>query len=229
MATLGFLPIMIILFIVVGLFFLQRFSHHRGVRFLFSGYLIILLISLITFYLLPDNRLSKINPFTSSINDDVEINKFYEKAIRGQIEQLEDVKVREKWEFEISGDQLKVSEPEEFYTTYLFERKEENDHKVEIFHYASESLVDLLELKDKHNFTISLEDNVLRMKGPDPIQIKIAAFKKDFVINQFSSSKSNDNYLNSFGHLEGNQVIYIRVPKDIEISSPHYIQYVGEE
>jgi hypothetical protein len=231
MAILAILPLLVIAFIFFGSYLLQKYTHKNGIRYAMFAFPIILLISTIVYYLLPtDKFVYGYDPFIDDEKEHVEYSGFQEAVAEGRINELDTIKVRENWNFEYASEQLEISVSEDVYTWVVIERKNENDGLIEVNHFQAKNYVDGMEMTNiKNNYQVTLEGETLRIIPPKPYEVKISAFKPDFVLTQFQEKGKNGTTDFMSVDPEGYQVIYLRVPKELELTGATYLQFVGEE
>lgn len=71
------------------------------------------------------------------------------------------------------------------------------------------------------------KENLLIVIEPEQYEVNMSAFRKDFVVSQFSGESSEPD-LDSFGEINGDQVLYFKIPISLVIDGMEYIQYIEE-
>ncbi|WP_456276280.1 hypothetical protein [Bacillus sp. AK128] len=237
MSMLTFLPLFIFL-IVLTLVFVPAFSpmlKSKRIGFLakvnlkwLSGvYCLILLVSLLTFYLLPSDIFSYTDEEFGKLNlDDVDYNTniIYDALYKGKIEEVEEVNINEQWEFSYSGELLTINMNEDQTSMLVIaERSSELNGKIEATHYTSKAFIQGIDFSDQlHPPTVELDGEELNIKDPESIELKFFKLQKEFVMNQFDPNKKDNQFVMESS--VGVNVLYIKIPKDLGLVGN--IQYV---
>ncbi|MBD8068603.1 hypothetical protein [Bacillus sp. PS06] len=233
MAMWGILiPVLFIVLLFMGSYTIQRFQHKKSLRLLLVVFPIILLVSTVVYYFLPtDDFVYGYDPYKAEPFGQEEYNQFYELVLDGQVENIKSIHLNDQWSFDYAGEEINVEVDyvEGAYVWFVAERKEENDGKIEVFHYKTSTFVDTINVPNVSNhYKISQVDQSLIITPPNKYKLNITAFSTDSVLTQFSTTPNSSR--NGFSDIDfhGNQVIYLKVPRDLNITSTEYIEYVGE-
>jgi hypothetical protein len=143
-------------------------------------------------------------------------------------ENIDGVFIKKQWDFPYEGKQLDITQVGQQYSIpfILVERKEDNDGQIEVIHYYTRTIIENIEFTDKRGpFTIQLEKNQLMISNPNMIDIHVGKFAKEFTISQFTSENGLDLFSDR-NHIDGTNVLYIRVPKNVEVEGE--VQFVME-
>lgn len=236
MATID--PLLVILFmanllilVLVILFVVKSgcFSLQNKIQFwLIAGYILLLLASPVVIQMLPkenfaDERIKKVSEKDLYVQADL-----YTIAQGASPEQIKGVFVLEQWEFPYNGSMLNVVVRPlyEYDAVIVVERKDSADGKIEAVNYASKPIVELLDLSEiMKPHKVALDGNVLKVTAPEFLQIELGVFRNEFVISQILG----DTELESAPWRHGSQLIYLRVPADVEVQSEASVHFVEKQ
>ena len=229
MSLIGFLPILIILFIVIiiGSFTARsmkrkvnnrtRSMSGKWVRWIFAGYISLLLICVIFISVIPEKNMNdfKKAPIGSIEKEGVAL---VDAAATGKIDSINSDFIEKKWNLNFLEQKLNVRiENDEFIDTQIFvERKKTNDHKIEIVYYKTRSSVNDMDVTKLTNpLFLKLAGNTLTINNPKKAKLKFSMFNNVFAVNQFTGETSLFEHHSSF--FEGQSILYMRIPKDLEL------------
>ncbi|MDL4842780.1 hypothetical protein [Aquibacillus rhizosphaerae] len=219
-----FLPILIMIGLVGVCFFVIKKSFNfkrkkRGFgtnRFL-VGYILVLLIATILFYVLPDDEFLSVpkNPLGWSELEQIQ-NNIYQADDQEAIDQMEELDVVNEWSIPFQKDELIISSTNNGeYIFILAEVKSEMDNTIEVVHYATNSM--LLKRNDQIAYDVELENNTLNIMSPNPVNLKLQHFDAEFTTTQFSKTAQFKTEYFSFG-IRGPELLYIKVPNNVKIT-----------
>lgn len=210
--------------IIVGLVMLMQKIRRRYVsvkitHWLLMGYTGLLIIAMaIAPFMITD--LPK--RATASTGADQEI---YRHLSNGEIESIDPEFLVLKKTFDYENSSLTISSNRVEGNLIYVERKEKNDGKIEGYVYNSGLNINGYYFSDKLTpIDFKLENDILTVQHPNQQNIKLAMVQKEFTIKQFNGQKQNS--VTTGPDIEG---IFLRVPKNIEISNKYSnLIFVGE-
>lgn len=194
-------------------------------RWMLGGYVAVLLICTGVSPLLPDNR--EVNYKIISDGQDLEKESIglYDAAIEGKIEKIDKKFINKVWSFGYEGQDLMIStENDELISTAIIvERKTTNDGKIEAVHYKTRSGVNNIEITDLEKpLRIELNESALTIMNPEKVQLKFSQFQQAFTVNQFTGEKPFSRATHFYG---GTSILYLKIPKDLELVDKSGINY----
>jgi hypothetical protein len=236
----NFLPILIILVIVFGIVSLVarimkktvnrkgKYSYSKRVRGVFFGYLAILLICLVVNSLLPvkgrtDWKVVRIEDLEKESTD------LHDAAIKGRIDQVDDKFRIKKWNFVYHDAKLTTTVKNNKFlnTQVVIERKETNDDKIEAVYYKTRSSMNNMDITSKYNpIDLKLVGDHLNLMPPPKSKMKFTEFANVFSVNQFTGEKS---FSHSTDFFEGQSVLYLRIPKNLQLADESNLPFVFTE
>jgi hypothetical protein len=159
---------------------------------------------------------------TASAGVDQEI---YRHLSNGEIESIDPEFLVLKKTFDYENSSLTISSNRVEGNLIYVERKEENDGKIEGYFYNNGLNINGYYFSDKLTpIDFKLENDTLTIQHPNKQNIKLALVQKEFTIKQFNGQKRNS--VTTGPDIEG---IFLRVPKNIEISNKYSnLIFVGE-
>ncbi|MEH7275707.1 hypothetical protein [Neobacillus vireti] len=226
------IPLLIILIIIIAIVRMSKSSGRNNyffgkpIRWLFGGYLAILVICAGLSPLLPEDE--KIDKAIDVNNLDRAGIELYETALAGNIDKVDSNYIKKTWNLEYQNQQLAIIAPNEEYieTSIIVKRKTVNDGGIDAVYLKSESSVNGMDISDLEKpLQIKIEKNEMRIQNPERLELKFTQFQQPFVINQFTG-KSTFSHSNNI--YEGTSVLYLKVPKDLKINAATElnVQYV---
>lgn len=145
---------------------------------------------------------------------------FYDAAINGYIAQAEGVVFQGSKSFDYPHNKLTLTTPEpgQLDLWIVIERKASDDHKVDVSHYATRSLLGSLEVTDRiPPVQLELSGESLWLAKPDAWQLKLAQFRQEFTIRQFATEDGAGLASLGGSAVLGHRAVYLQVPPDLEI------------
>lgn len=219
------LIIFVFIFIIINIIKRTAIFQKINAKWVLSFYGVLLLIAVVFYYLLPIE--SSVHKIVDNKQELARAQKSSEQltmaASEGkQIakENIAGVIIKQQWDFPYEGEKLEIigDNEESSYVFKLIERKDVNDKKVEVTQYATRSIKQHIDLTDQIKpYRIQLEKNILKLAGPSPIDIQIGQFNNEFTITQITEGWSMDDPFYHDDDVWSETVLYIRVPKDVEI------------
>jgi hypothetical protein len=220
-----FLPI----FIVIGLAALgliinrtvnkrRNYSYSKRTRMIFTGYLSLLILCAIVDLVIPGKE-----TLTFKKMHDTDITKegtdLYTAALSGKINQVnQDFKVTD-WKFDYHEQKLTLNYQDGEYPNFqvVIERKSSEDPKLEAAFYRTRASINNLDITNSlHIPGVKLSGNQLILLKPEKTKLKYSEFANVFPVNQFTGKKSF-SYSSDFN--EGQGLLYLRIPKDIQVET----------
>lgn len=226
------LPLLIILIIIIAIVILSKRNGSKNtffgkkIRWIFGGYLAILVICAGLSPLLPTN--GKTYKTINVKHLDNESMKLYETVLKGNIDKVDSKFIKKTWNLDYQDEQLAITTPNEEFieTSIIVERKTVNDGEIEAVYYKSGSSVNGMDISDlEKSLQLKIEKNTVRIENPERLTREFTQFQQAFPINQFTG-KGGFSHSNNF--YEGNSILYLKVPKDLKINAPSElnVQYV---
>ncbi|MFZ7943373.1 hypothetical protein [Neobacillus sp. 19] len=222
------LPLMLTAIIVIALAILTarimnrhgnrkgKYSYSRRVRFLFSGYMAVLLICVVLDTVHPVNTVEGWKKVDTE-ELDKESSDLYDAALAGEIAHVDSKFLREKWSFDYNGPQLDVALVEDDYVniSVFVERKKSNDGKIEAVFYQTRSSVNGMEITDYTNPpSLEMAKDELFLRNPKISKFEFAEFTNVFSVKQFTG----ENFFSHHSEFSGDQsILYMRIPRDLEL------------
>lgn len=196
------------------------FSGNR-IRWIFVGYLSILLLCSGLSPLLPKGDITYKGVDVKQLEKDS--NELYKAANQGNIENLDSKYIVKTRKFDYSEKQLNIAViNEDFLSASIFvERKTTNDGKIEALHFQTGSGLNEMTLSDlMQPLKINIDKNTLILENPEKLKLEFSQFQQAFPINQFTGkgvfSDTNNFY-------DGTSILYLKVPKDLELTTTNEI------
>jgi hypothetical protein len=231
------------IFFVVALFLLVLFIFKRNsapggkyvsslkVKWFLRAYGILLLLATILFFLHPTvNADYQNNGDSPGLGKVVENpSQIYDAALEGRIDQEEAVYKKNQWSFELSDNQMHISFNGFEYEYFLVaEKTSEHDGQVEVIHYATRSVFNDIDITDQiPSPEVQMDGNMIKISNSQT-HLEFSKMNNEFSITQFKGGSSfglNYQTVSNMGH----NVLYIKVPSDVEIVYNGDIQYVRQD
>lgn len=193
-----------------------KYSYSQRVCWIFGGYVAILLICVV---------LDTVHP-VKIINgwkkvDTTELEKesmdLYDTALTGKIANKGSEFLRKKWNFDYNGEQLNIAVIQDEYlnASVVVERKNHNDGKIEAAYYQTRSSVNGVDITElTHPPRLELAGDGLLLRNPKKSKIKFSEFTNVFSVKQFTGE---DFFGRDSHYAEGQSILYLRIPKDLEL------------
>jgi hypothetical protein len=225
----NFLPLLIILVIVVGMFSLVakimnnktlnrkgKYSYSNRVRRIFAGYLAILLICVVLDSVLPAKGMLEWKVVRTGDLEKENAN-LYDAALKGRIDKVDPKLKVKNWNFDFHDQKLTavVQNNEVLYNQVVIERKKTNDDKIEAVYYKTRSSMNNMDITQLVNpIALKLAGDQLTLIPPQRSKTKFSEFANVFSINQFTGEKT---FSHSSNFVEGQSILYLRIPKDLQL------------
>jgi hypothetical protein len=224
-----FIPI-----IVLFAFFTKNsglFLHQKRLKSLLTVYITILLASFFIMHMLPEENFLEVNTVSGDtiLKEQEATHNLYEAIFEGAPELVEGVHILKQWEFAFSGGQLSIDTDEYANVPVFVKRKEVNDGKIEAVNYATRTIIQRVDVTDGIKPPIiALEGNRLMKIEPEEYRLEIVRFQKEFLTGkllQDGGQPGNDHISNS---VFGANILYVQIPRDVEVLSRPGIIMVDE-
>ncbi len=227
----GWLIFLVIIILFIGLYVIQGYAQNQGLKWIFVSFSAILFGSTIIFYLLPEPK----NTNLDFLTDHGEIAKaklsysnLVDAALAGDIDEVKDVKVLHQWSLDFSGESLDIPATNFADPLIFVERKSTDDGQVEVLQYGSQVMFGSIDFSKKIKpLNLDLTGNILTISQPEPLEIAIAGFKKDFVVAQFTK-RDDGPLVNPADYRSFLQAVYVKIPKSTQFPKLDYVLFVGE-
>ena len=191
----------------------------RRIIWIIGGYIGIMFLALVLFYLLPIGNDSKDKMSEEEIsqyfNEDFGL---YDALKAGKLDSRYDKYRKEMKSYPFYEDQLKIiSNGRNFGTNIYVEVKETNNHTVDVIQYQQKMIINSIDVDVSEKFDslkVVLEGKQLGLLSPEQKKITFAIFDKDFTVTQFTGEKLFDK---GFDVIGGNDFIYLRIPPNVQL------------
>ncbi|MDF2858836.1 MAG: hypothetical protein K0Q87_4687 [Neobacillus sp.] len=203
-----------------------KFIYSMRVRWVVSGYIILLLISMGVEAILPVQAENEEN-IVDFKELDLESIDLYSAAIEGRIAEEDRSYIRKEWNLNYEGDTLTVASQNDEYleTQIVVERKKDNDGKIEAVYYSTRSMVNNMDFTERIKPPgLKLADEILMVSNPIKVKLKYIQFQNVFPIKQFSGEDTFFEGHNTSYH--GQSILYLRIPNNLELVDKSDINFV---
>lgn len=198
----------------------RKFFYGKRIKKILLGYIALLFVSFGLYYLIP-----KANSHGQHIDLD-HIPVLYDYVYGDKELSDLDEYINNKWEFEYPDEQLHIDVQGSIYSDVLIriERKAENDGMIEVYDYRTPTIVDesIDVTKELSERKVNLANKTLSIHLPDYTEIQLTMYKTEFPIAQFSKK---DWRMKTGGGsvMISQQLLNIRIPKDLQVSGEDYL------
>ncbi|WP_158736847.1 hypothetical protein [Alteribacillus sp. YIM 98480] len=221
-----FFPVVFVL-VLATVLVKKRPLNGKGDLWLFGGYAAVLLFSSALFFLIAGEDNGTDEEISAEIAEQ-EAQKLQAAAREGKDEDINKDYRKKQWTFEYEESQLSIETPDNSVngTDILMERKEENDQVIEADYYQTPSSIEGKMAEPARNPSIQQTETALIIRNPEEDRLEYSAFKEEFPFNQGSEKI---NVFENSSLVLGSTLIYLRVPKDLNVNMDSYqVQYVNE-
>lgn len=220
------LPIILSLFIFGFIIFLTKrngkrkktYLSSKKIRWMLVVYVVILLISVGLFFLIPNEedavKGEKIsNPGISY--------RLTEAIYNGHVANIDEKFIAKQWNFSFKQNELTIEAIENDINgiSIIVERKDVNS--IEVNFYQTPTFIKGMDITDQIKSPhIELSSKTLTITKPKHNELNFTSFKQEFTMSQFQGEDLQDNdvvWLGEKSYIRGEQLLYIRVPKDLKI------------
>ncbi|MGG3572175.1 hypothetical protein ABES25_03115 [Bacillus gobiensis] len=190
----------------------------------FTSYVAVLIVSVILFYALPAKE-NAVGGRVQSETANKGIDKVYNAAQEGRIEEINSKYKKQQWEFPYKESRLHLDGNVD--PTIVVERKQSSDGTIDAIFFATDFVVGGFDMSNRTPaINLELEGDTLMIDNTGPLQINLGMYSKEFPIRQFTG----EQFIEEDPIVSPMQIIYLRVPKDLEITgaSDMDITYVNK-
>lgn len=204
----------------------KNFFFGNRIRWILVGYISILIICTGLSPLLPKGEITYKEVDVNQLERDS--RELYEAAIQGNIENVDSEYILKTWNLDYSEKQLNiVVTNEEFLNAVIIvERKNDNDGKIEAAFYKTGSSINDMAISELDKpLRIEMRNNTWKLQNPEKLNLEFSQFQHAFPIKQFTGK---GNFIDSNNFYEGPSILYLKIPKDLELNATSEIdlQYV---
>ena len=158
---------------------------------------------------------------------------FYDWAQKGNPDEYEgDINKAKEWEFEFTENELEIAGIYDDYDLRIIvERKDTEDGTVEVINYETKTILNRIDVTEKiKKPEVDLVGNKLLFSNLGLNKIEMIKFNEEFILAQLGAEKIGQDRRDFRDTVIGWQVIYIRIPKDVEvIAKQPYVDFVVAE
>jgi len=198
--------------------------NNKKLQWILGIYLAILLLSAAAVYMIPKESFFAQDILTSEkiAKAQLAAGNLYEAAIEGKLDQVEGVSVNGQWNFDYTGNELKIIETDHN-LTIIAQRKEADDNKIEVSSYMPLTILEGIDFTGRiEPPKVMLVGNELIIKTMDLYQVEFVKFDRDFTVAQFwGNGAEQGRQGHQISHVAGNPLLYLRIPKGLQIDSDH--------
>ena len=184
----------------------------------------LLLVSFILFFFIPEQN-------ASSENGDGNISEagreLYQKALAGEVTDINEKYLRKEWSFDYEYERLEIGEEIEAPSALTIVVDQTNDsEQITAAFYSTPASLQGTVLNHDLPLRIGMADQRLNLLLTQTTDRTFTVFSPAFPFTQFTEEK--DGMME--GEMEwGTYILYVSVPKDINVSSDyHSVEYVKE-
>ncbi|RKL67203.1 hypothetical protein CR203_11890 [Salipaludibacillus neizhouensis] len=229
---------MLIILVIIGLivYFMKKGidnkiirSNSKGLKWLFLGYLSILVLSVPVAFLLPIETESLKGEIAKG--DVVHEQDIYieDALLKGEIEELVDKNKTELWAFDYENDVLNIEQKaEEFYVAVYLEETSEYTEMIEATYFYPRLIVDEWDFSNEVSpIRVELKNNSLNIYEPLSVTINHGEFEMGFPMSQFYGESKMMGRSSSSSM--GGQILYLKVPEGLEIGDDTNVDIIKVE
>ncbi|MBP1080096.1 hypothetical protein JOC74_000584 [Bacillus capparidis] len=182
---------------------------------IFASYVAALLVSVLLFYMLPEKSPAvggKVQPETAN----KELREFDNLVHDGRLGDIDPRYKKKQWKFQYQLKQLNIEgyiDP-----SIVIERKQGTDGTIEAIYFATDTILEGFKISKLPSVNVRLNEESLIIDSPEPIQIELGLYSKEFPIRQFTDEQFMGESKEDGSTFTPMEVIYLRVPKDLEIT-----------
>lgn len=205
-----------------------KISYSHRVLWIFSGYVAVLLICVVLAAVHPAKIVEGQKKVDSGESERESLN-LYEAVKEGKINQVDKKLIRKQWQFTVTGEPLTIAFDNDEYQniSIVVERKQTNDGTLEVVFYKTSSSVNGMEIAELANPPgLTLTGDSLTIKNSKASNLAFTQFSSPFSVSQFTGEASLFDHDTDITH--GQSILYLRIPKDLELhdQSNQDIQFV---
>ncbi|RLL41993.1 hypothetical protein D8M04_15505 [Oceanobacillus piezotolerans] len=227
MSSFNLVPIIILIAVLLIISSIVGRLNNSGkkVRWFFFGYLSLLVLSAIVYFLLPMEE-TQVGQMSTHEEFLEEMDEFYQKLNTGELDEIDPSYVLERWEFAFDGDALSIelgnqedlnAVPIEVVAVEELQQEVIATYYQNSSHLLGISIAEYLSLP-----SIDLKHTTLEIIEPAPNELYFSSFKSTFPFRQYSGEKLMPD---DIGY--SSEIIIIQVPEGVSIEADEQI-YVRE-
>lgn len=194
-------------------------SSTRSMKLL-AGYFALLLVGTAVFFALPDKKYQSVDSIPTA---DGSWETLYEDLLEKKEVDQKHVRNRTSHPIGVNELQLAVSSPE-YYISIIVERDSSLENRVESTMYASYLTVNDFDFsKEVRTPSVNLQNNTLTIIPPPMLKLELKMIKKEFVYSQFTNGSLLED--DGFGSTHSGPILYLKVPKNLDIKTVDGLYY----
>lgn len=228
MSVLAYLPLFILLLFVAIVFGVLKLSKHRFryyhqyVKFIFLGYVSLLLIAAGVSFLIPYNEVVK----SDAKKTDIVLYNYFAGDRHWQ--DVDFSYHKKQWEFPVSSNQpLHIVSPDGAMDVYV-EKTGDLQNEIDIRYFQSPHIINginVMQFIEEDVFPIvTFQDSQLTIWEPQSIEKNFYTIQSELPFKQFSQ----DRNLSDEVFRDGERVLLIRASEDIELKSDGNVRYINQ-
>ncbi len=219
------LPLLFWVVLVICFIVFKPFTRMRkliGFQWVFAGYFILLLLSVVLYYFLPAGH--SLEEVDVSIQDEshAEIS-FFDAANKGKIDESPEGVLKKEWEFPLKDTDLRISIEDGTFgkfqgEPFILAERTNKGTVLKVEHYVTRTILNGIDVTGKMpSPDLHLEGDSLYLKSPDPVEMNFSFYTNGFTTRQFNGEKVWDG---EHENLIGNDILYLRIPEGVDITGP---------
>jgi hypothetical protein len=139
------------------------------------------------------------------------------QAYRGTFKDEDGIDAVKKWTFPFKSEELIITPINSHSVQVFIEKSPDIKEEIEVIHYVGKTVVNGFDITEKRGAVeLDLSSNVLEIKNPPQVAVKLAEVSNGFPFQQFSKEKVELYPSDSFGNI-GMDVLYIKAPVGLKI------------
>ncbi|HEY2420123.1 MAG TPA: hypothetical protein VGI04_01825 [Neobacillus sp.] len=193
-----------------------NYSYGNRVLRIFVGYLAILLLCVVLDMVLPAKGMPDWK-VVRTIELEKESEDLYYAALEGRIDKVDHKFIVKKWSFDYHNQQLNIEVPnnEALNIQVMIEKKKTNDDKIEAVFYRTRSSMNDKDISGiAKPISLELNKDLLTLLPPQRGAVKFTEFTNAFPVKQFTGEKK---FFDSTNFFDGQSILYLRIPKDLQL------------
>jgi hypothetical protein len=195
----------------------RKSMRSNRLRWVFGGYFAILLVCMVLVTITPTKEIADGKTIQIEVLEK-ESQNLFDAAFAGKIDSVDSKFIKKKWELNYPDQKLKVAvvEAEFLDSQIIVERKKMNDDKIEAVYYRTRTSVNGADITKKTKpLRLKLAGNTLSLINPKKVNLEFAMFNQAFTVTQFTGGDSF--FEHSSDTFQGQSILYMRIPKDLEL------------
>ncbi|MFD1363601.1 hypothetical protein [Lentibacillus salinarum] len=195
----------------------QRHSYSKLVQRLFGVYMVVLILTVPTAFMLPEA--SDLPAEVEKVPEELPL--LWELAADGDIETAGHVYRQGMWELTTEREALRLEmvsghDPHAEMPVFV-ERVSDRDNTIEAAYYQTPFIVEGRDMSDELNpMDVKLSSGIIRIDAPVPAVIELSMFKQEFPISQFTGKEGEQRMLENV-YTGGERLLYLKIPDDVQL------------